>query len=60
MLIDCDTCTARGLACGDCVVAVILGADTPVELDGPARTAIGTLADCGMVPPLRLSRREAG
>ncbi|HZC26335.1 MAG TPA: hypothetical protein VE287_04885 [Actinopolymorphaceae bacterium] len=25
MQIDCDRCTARGAACGDCVVAVILG-----------------------------------
>ena len=26
MLIDCDTCTARGAGCGDCVVTVLLGA----------------------------------
>ena len=26
MLIDCDTCTARGTGCGDCVVTVLLGA----------------------------------
>jgi hypothetical protein len=24
MLIDCDACTARGPACGDCVVTVLL------------------------------------
>jgi hypothetical protein len=24
--IDCDTCTARGTGCGDCVVTVLLGA----------------------------------
>jgi hypothetical protein len=26
MLIDCDTCTARGAGCADCVVTVLLGA----------------------------------
>jgi hypothetical protein len=26
MLIDCDSCTARGTGCADCVVTVLLGA----------------------------------
>ena len=26
MLIDCETCTARGAGCADCVVTVLLGA----------------------------------
>ena len=26
MYIDCDTCTARGTGCDDCVVTVLLGA----------------------------------
>ncbi|RBY82580.1 hypothetical protein DQ238_04700 [Geodermatophilus sp. TF02-6] len=26
MYIDCDTCTARGAGCADCVVTVLLGA----------------------------------
>ncbi|MFW3170746.1 hypothetical protein [Geodermatophilus sp. CPCC 206100] len=26
MFIDCDTCTARGTGCTDCVVTVLLGA----------------------------------
>ena len=60
MIVDCDTCVARGRACEDCVVRVVLGTDGPVELDGPARTAIGALACSGLVPPLRLSRRKAG
>ena len=25
MVIDCDRCAVRGLACGDCVVGVLLG-----------------------------------
>ena len=34
MLIDCDTCTARGTGCADCVVTVLLGAP-PGEESGP-------------------------
>jgi hypothetical protein len=43
MLIDCDTCTARGTGCGDCVVTVLLGAppgwsgSDPVVVPMPAR-----------------------
>jgi len=69
MIIDCDACAVRGPACGDCVVSVLLGgppvrrdapaqaaADgpVPVELDGAERAALAVLADCGLVPPLRL------
>ena len=34
MLIDCNTCTARGKGCADCVVTVLLGAP-PAEESGP-------------------------
>lgn len=55
MHIDCDTCEVRGLACGDCVVTVLLGAPPAgVELDAAERQAIAVLADSGLVPPLRL------
>ncbi|HVI19958.1 MAG TPA: hypothetical protein VM712_16395 [Gaiellales bacterium] len=55
MLIDCDTCVARDLACGDCVMTVLLaGAPAPVDLDEQERAAIDSLADAGLVPPLRL------
>ncbi len=53
MLIDCDTCRVRDLACGDCVVTVLLGAPE-VELDGADQAAIAVLASSGLVPPLRL------
>ncbi|MGI5129313.1 hypothetical protein ACQEVB_21080 [Pseudonocardia sp. CA-107938] len=33
MIIDCDTCAVRGLACGDCVIGVLLS--TPAELIAP-------------------------
>jgi hypothetical protein len=32
MLIDCDSCTARGVGCADCVVTALLGAP-PGERD---------------------------
>ncbi|MFP5335625.1 MAG: hypothetical protein ACLGIV_09950 [Actinomycetes bacterium] len=61
MLIDCDTCEVRNVACSDCVVSVLLGQpapDVPVELDDTERTAIGVLARSGLVPPLRLVPRD--
>jgi hypothetical protein len=54
MLIDCDSCEVRGLACGDCVVTALLGAPAGVELDAEERQAIDVLAGSGLVPPLRL------
>lgn len=39
MVIDCDTCIVRGLACRDCVVSVLLG-----HPGMPARSDPGTLA----------------
>jgi len=55
VLIDCDRCVVRGLACGDCVVSVLLGAPPEgVQLDADERAAIGMLAHSGLVPPLRL------
>lgn len=52
MIIDCDGCGVRGDACGDCVVAVLLGA--PPNLQADEQRAIGVLAEAGLVPPLRL------
>lgn len=55
MHIDCDHCAVKGTACGGCVVTVLLGS-TPdgIEWDEAERSAIGVLADSGLVPPLRL------
>jgi hypothetical protein len=58
MVIDCDGCGVRGLACGDCVVTVLLGAPPEgVQLDDTERRAIAALAEGGLVPPLRLVTR---
>jgi len=56
MLVDCDTCTAKGLACGDCVVSVILAKPPAqdLDLDDSEQRALRVLADSGLVPHLRL------
>jgi hypothetical protein len=67
--VDCDRCAARGPACDDCVITVLLGVPGSVGLEGsppgmgrspavdldPAeQAALSALADSGLVPPLRL------
>ena len=53
--VDCDSCAARGLACGDCVISVLLGTpDNGVDLDTSDQDALAALAESGLVPPLRL------
>src|SRR5512132_1547838 len=55
--VDCDTCVARGIACSDCVVSVLLGASGGVvDLDRDEQAALKALAGSGLVPPLRLIR----
>jgi len=57
MLIDCDTCSAQGVHCHDCVITVLLNAPPQrVELDSDTEIAFASLADGGLVPPLRLIR----
>ncbi len=62
MLIDCDTCTARGTGCADCVVTVLLGAPPgwqgvdPVVVPMTARPATSSAglplsAEDVVVPP---------
>ena len=62
MIIDCDSCRARGPACGDCMVTAILGPPGrgPVVIDGQEQLALSALAASGMVPPLRLVPVERG
>jgi hypothetical protein len=55
MLIECDRCVMRDIACSDCVVTVLLSAPEPGEELGEAeRRALRVLADARMIPPLRL------
>jgi hypothetical protein len=60
MLIDCDSCEVRDIACGGCVVSTLLGARSHgVEIDEGERRALDVLADVGLVPPLRHTAPEA-
>jgi hypothetical protein len=58
--VDCDTCVVRGAACSDCVVSVLLRAPASrsgthvVDFNPDEQAALKTLADSGLVPPLRL------
>ncbi|MCU0283852.1 MAG: hypothetical protein MUD13_08130 [Candidatus Nanopelagicales bacterium] len=52
MLIDCNGCVMRDIACGDCVVTVLLG--PPEALDDSDQVALAVLAEGGLVPPLRM------
>lgn len=54
--IDCDSCVARGPACGDCVVTVLLGPPPELRFDSEEARALAALADGGLVPPLRMVR----
>ncbi len=55
MLIDCDTCRMRDIACDDCVINLLLGApQDSLDLDADETAALGALAAGGLAPPLRL------
>jgi hypothetical protein len=62
MLIDCETCEMRDIACDDCVISVLLGSPPQVEIEDETTAALRHLADGGLVPPLRhtLPRRRTG
>ncbi len=56
MLIDCDTCQVRDLACGDCLVTALLpSARGQLDLDESHQRAFDVLADGGLVPRLQLT-----
>jgi len=60
MIIDCETCTVRGPACGDCVVSFLtipVRQPEPAELDAAEQEAIAVLAAEGLIPPLRLEQK---
>jgi len=61
MLIDCNQCAGQHTgACRDCVVTHLLAdLDAPIQVDQDQAEALEMLADCGLVPQLRLVRRVA-
>ncbi len=55
MLIECDRCEMRDIACADCVVTALLaGAEPVADLDPAEQRALRVLADARLVPPLLL------
>ncbi|MBN9106655.1 MAG: hypothetical protein J0I14_16815 [Propionibacteriaceae bacterium] len=53
--VDCATCRARGPACDDCAISVLLGPmPADLGLDDDERTALAELARVGLIPPLRM------
>ena len=58
MLIDCDQCEMRDVACSDCVVTALLGKPGGrCEIGADERRALQVLADAKLVSPLRLRAR---
>jgi hypothetical protein len=64
MLIDCNTCAMRDIACHNCVVTHFLA--QPTELATGEAEALSVLHEAGFVPPMRMtapvarSERRAG
>jgi hypothetical protein len=55
MLIDCDRCEMRDIACADCVITALLGPPRPrAEIGEAERRALRVLADARLVSPLRM------
>jgi hypothetical protein len=56
MVIDCDACAARGPACADCVVSVLLGGPPARGHEHPARGPGGSPP--GPLEPVELDGAE--
>jgi hypothetical protein len=57
MKINCDTCVMKSVACGECVMSVLLEITTPsAEISENQAKAISVLAENGLVPPLRYAK----
>ena len=57
MLIDCDRCEMRDVACADCVITALLGPRPPgprAAIGAAERRALRVLADARLVSPLRM------
>lgn len=53
--IDCAGCQVKGSACTNCVISVLLGPmPEELQLDSAEQAALATMADSGLLPPLRL------
>lgn len=59
MIINCESCKMRDLACGDCVVSFILDNPSPAQINRDQAVAMEVLAENGLVPPLRFVATQA-
>lgn len=63
MIIDCESCVMREIACRDCVVSVLIAAppshlDRGSEIGAEESRVIDLLASRGMIPPLRYAQNQ--
>lgn len=59
MLVDCDQCELRDIACPDCVIMQLQGVRRRrCEIGEAERRALQVLADAELVAPLRLRVRS--
>jgi hypothetical protein len=58
MIIDCQSCQARGMGCASCAATTLLGPEYQ-DLDPAEVRALTVLANAGMIPPLRYAPRMA-
>lgn len=56
MIIDCGTCAVAGLACGDCVVSVLLG--MPEVIDRPSDT-MRNIPESAVLPLMHVEDEHA-
>jgi hypothetical protein len=56
MLVDCGSCSARPIACADCVVTALLDGPQDGQLTADEVAAMDALAAGGLVSPLRFVR----
>lgn len=60
MKLDCSTCELKDIACGDCVVTLLLSFPAPdSQIDEAEEQALAVLAEAGLVPQLRLISSSA-
>jgi hypothetical protein len=62
MIIDCDTCTMREIACDDCVISslLLLPATDRAEVSDKTVEALKLLSSRGIVAPLRYRAEVQG
>lgn len=58
MIIDCQSCAMRDIACSNCVVTHFLSIRGDTELAAQEARALAVLHGAGLVPPLQLRSDE--